>query len=352
MSQSTKHASGDGSNYTKKVWQTVAIVALVAVILLLFRTLFNSILLIFVGILVAIFFHGFAGLLHRYLRLPSKASVIVSVLFNLLLLVGFFWFAGDRLSQQISQMSEQIPQSTQQLKQMFSQSPLGEKAVNYLQSSESTQKTQEFVKQFFTSTFGIFSDIYIILLIGLFFTFGASTYHRGLVHLIPAQAKDRGDAILLKLGNELKEWLKGQIIGVVFIGVLSAVGLLILGIPLVFTLALIAGLMNFIPNFGPIIALVPAVLLGLTQGTNTALYIAIVYTGIQLLQTALFRPFITKKMVDVPPALIIIGQITMGTLGGFWGVLLATPVVLVIMTFLNELYVKKQSYHKYEVKEG
>jgi predicted PurR-regulated permease PerM len=157
--------------------------------------------------------------------------------------------------------------------------------------------------------------------------------------------------LIKKLGNKLKNWLKGQIIGVVFIGVLSAIGLLILGIPLVFTLALIAGLMNFIPNFGPIIALVPAVLLGLSQGPDTALYIAIIYTGIQLLQTALFRPFITKKMVDVPPALIIIGQITMGALGGFWGVLLATPVVLVIMILVNELYVKNQSYHKYELKE-
>ncbi len=315
MSQSTENGAGYAMNFPKKVWVTVGVTALVVVILLLFKTLFNSILLIFVGILLAIYFHGFAGLLKRYLRLPSTASVIVSVLFTFLLLVGFFWFAGDRLSQQVAQMSERIPRSTQQLKQMLDQSPIGSKMLNYLESSGNSQQTRTFVKQLFTSTFGIFSDVYIILLMGLFFTFGASTYHRGIIHLLPAKAKDKGDALMRKLGRELKAWLKGQIVGVVFIGVLSAVGLLILGIPLVFSLALIAGLMNFIPNFGPFIALVPAVLLGLTQGTNTALYIAIIYTGIQVLQTLLFRPLITKRMVDVPPALIIIGQITMGTLG-------------------------------------
>lgn len=340
------------ANYSKKVWIRTGIVALVVVVLLLFKTLFSTILLLFVGALIAIFFHGFAGLLRRYLHLPQKASVIVSVLFNLLLLVGFFWFAGSRLSQQVSQLSEKIPQTVEKAKQQISQNPAGQKALKYLQSSGESGKTKKVIKQFFSSSFGVLSDLYIVLLIGLFFTASPSLYHRGIIHLLPAKAKDRGDELIKKLANDLKKWLKGQVIGVVFIGVLSAIALIVFGIPLVFTLALIAGLMNFIPNFGPIIALIPAILLGLMQGPNTALYIAISYTGIQILQTAVFKPLITKKMVSVPPALIIIGQIVMGTLGGFWGVLLATPAVLVIMTFVNGLYVKPQPYHKYQFKES
>lgn len=351
MPELQNHPQPPELSYTKKVWIAAGIVALVVAILLLFKTLFNAVLLIFVGVLIAIFFHGFAGLLQRFLLLPQKWSVVISVLFNIGLLVGFFWFAGSRLSQQISQLSDTLPKTFQDAKEQVSQTPAGRQLIQYAESSGSSSKTQSTLRQFFSSTFGVISDLYIVLLIGLFFTASPTLYIKGIVHLLPPKAKDRGDELIRKLGYQLKEWLKGQIIGVVFIGVLSAVALIILGIPLVFTLALLAGLMNFIPNFGPIIALIPAVLLGLTQGTSTAMYVAIIYTGIQALQTALFKPLITKKMVSVPPALTVIGQITMGALGGFWGVLLATPTVLVIMTFVNGLYVKNQDYHKYEFEE-
>ena len=71
------------------------------------------------------------------------------------------------------------------------------------------------------------------------------------------------------ISDLLRKWLKGQIFGFCFIAVLTAVALLILGMPLVLTLALIAGLLNLIPNFGPIIAFIPAALLGLMQGNNS-----------------------------------------------------------------------------------
>src|SRR5438309_1951681 len=95
--------------YTKKVWIAAGILSLTVVLLLLFKTLFSLLLLVFAGILIAVFFHGFAGLLRRYLHLPHTASVIVSVLFNMLLLVAFFWFVGNRLSEQITKLSDTLP---------------------------------------------------------------------------------------------------------------------------------------------------------------------------------------------------------------------------------------------------
>ncbi len=177
---------------------------------------------------------------------------------------------------------------------------------------------------------------------GLFFTAGPSVYKRGIIHLLPPKAKDKGKELLDKLNTVLKKWLKGQIIGILFIAILTAIALIIIGMPLVLTLALIAGLLNFIPNFGPIIALIPAVLIGLLQGTNTAIIIVCTYTFIQIIQSAIEQPLIQKKMVNIPPALIIISQVAMGALGGFWGVILATPITAVLMTIVNDLYVKQQ----------
>ena len=168
---------------------------------------------------------------------------------------------------------------------------------------------------------------------------------------MPATAKDKGANILNGIHQVLKNWIKGQLFGFAFIAVLTALGLWAIGMPLVLTLALIAGLLNFIPNFGPIIALLPAALMALMQGTTTLLLVLCLYTLIQVVQSAVTQPLIQKKMLSIPPALIIFGQVAMGLLGGFWGVLLATPVVAIKMTLVNTLYVERQSYRKYEAKE-
>ncbi|MBK0377853.1 AI-2E family transporter [Mucilaginibacter segetis] len=330
------------SAFTSKVWMVGGILSLIIIILLLFKTLFSVVLLTLAGILMAIYFHGLAGLLHRWLHLPYKVSVLLSVLLNFILLAGFFWFVGARLQDQVTQLSETLPRTISHAKDWLKQYPAGDKVAEYLNSSGDTGKSVSILKKFFSSSFGILSDVYIILLLGLFFTASPKVYKKGVIRLLPPQAKEKGDQIMDKMHRVLKDWIKGQLFGFMFIAVLTAIGLWIMGMPLILTLALIAGLMNFIPNFGPIIALVPALLLALMQGTDTALLVFGLYTGIQVVQSAVTQPLIQKKMVSMPPALVIFGQVAMGLLSGFWGVLLATPVIAVLMTLVDQLYIKQQ----------
>ncbi len=336
----------DRRDFTNKVWLTGGIISLILVFLLLFKALFSILLLVLAGTLMAIYFHGCARLLKKYLHLPRKLSVLFSVLLNVILLVGFFWFVGARLNQQISQLSDTLPRTINNAKDWMKQYPAGEKVLNYLNASGDSVKTLSVVKQFFSSSFGILSDSYIILLLGLFFTAGPLIYKKGIIKLLPSKAKDQGENLLEELHKVLKNWIKGQLFGFVFIALLTGLGLWIIGMPLILTLALVAGLMNFIPNFGPIIALVPAFLLALMQGSTTALIVVCLYTGIQIVQSAVTQPLIQKKMVNMPPALIIFGQVAMGLLGGFWGILLATPVIAILMTVIDKLYVQKQPVYK------
>ncbi len=327
--------------FARRVWLACGIIALIAVVLLLFKTLFSLVLLILASVLLAIYFHGFAHLLQK-IKVPAKASVLVSVIFNLLLIVAFFWFVGARLEQQIAQLSDTLPKTIQTAQQKLNESPVGSKVVSYMQSSGNSEKTISFAKQFFSSSFGILSDLYIILLMGLFFTASPSIYTKGIVSLMPTEeAKDKTKQLFNDLYNILKKWLVSQIIGIVFIGVLTGIGLAIVGVPLIFTLSLIAGLLNFVPNFGPIIAFIPAGLIGVLQGTNTVLWIAGIYVFVQIIQSAVQQPLVQKKLVNLPPALTIIAQVAFGALGGFWGVLLASPIIAIIMTVVNRLYLNK-----------
>ncbi len=343
--------SQDNLHYTKKIWIAGGILLLIATLFLLFKALFSVLLLTLAGALFAIYFHGCAGIVKKYLHLSAGWSLAISIILNIILLVAFFWFVGARLQQQVSSLTDTLPKTIESAKSHMQQSTIGRKTLDFLNSSSNSQKTMSIAKKFFSSSFGILSDAYIVLLLGMFFIASPFTYKKGIVHLLPPKAKDKAAKLLDTIHNVLKNWIKGQLFGFMFIAVLTGLGLWAMGMPLVLTLALIAGLLNFIPNFGPIIALIPAVLIGLMQGTTTVILILCLYTLIQVVQSAVTQPLIQKKMVSIPPALIIFGQVAMALLGGFWGVLLATPVIAIIMTLVNKLYVEQQAHHKDEVEK-
>ncbi|QJD95418.1 AI-2E family transporter [Mucilaginibacter robiniae] len=339
----------DWPYYIKKTWIKWGILVFLVVAVLLFKAIVSIILLTLAGALLSIYFYGFAGLLQKRLHLPATFSLIVSVVINLGLLCAFFWFAGSRLQSQITTLSDTLPSTLQHAKVQMQQSPIGSKILDYIDHSGNEGKTSAFIRHFFSSSFGILSDLYLIVLITMFFVASPVMYKRGIVHLLPENAKDKGDELLDQLGDVLKKWIKGQIIGFFFIAVFTGLGLWALGLPLVFTLALIAGFLNFVPNFGPIIAVIPALLLALMQGPATAFLVFGMYTLVQIIQSAVTQPLIQQKMISMPPVLTVVAQVAMGALTGFWGVLLATPVVAIGMKLTQELYVKKQAYHKYPV---
>lgn len=338
------------THFSQKVWIIGGIFSFIAVLLLLFKALFSILLLSLAAILIAVYFRGCADILHRNFKWPLKLCTFLSVFLNLLLLIGFFWFVGAQLQQQISELSDTLPKTVQHVKDQMDNTTLGSKALNYLNSSGSSLKMESIAKKFFSSSFGVLSDLYILLLLSIFFTASPMLYKKGIVHLLPPKTKDKGDKLLGELVVVLKKWLKGQIIGFFFIAILTGIGLWIVGMPMVLALALLAGLLNFIPNFGPIIALIPGVLLALMQGPTTAIIVACLYTFVQIIQSAVTQPLIQKKMVSIPPALTIFAQVAFGLLGGFWGVLMATPIVALLIKIVNRLYVEPQNYHKYKVK--
>ena len=329
--------------FAKKVWIAGAILSLIVILILLFKTLLSVLLLILAGALIAIYFHGFAGIFEKWFSMPPKWSLVLSVLFNLALLVAFFWFVGARLENQVAKLSQTLPQTIQHAQEKLSQSSVGREVISYLRSTGDSQKSRAIVSRFFSSSFGVISDLYIVILLAMFFTITPGLYKRGIVQLLPPAGKEKGSQLLDQIKDVLKKWLVGQIIGFFFIAILTALGLFIMDMPLILTLALLAGLLNFIPNFGPIIALIPAVLLALLQGPMTAVIIAVIYTAIQIIQSAVTQPLIQKKMVNIPPALMIIGQVGLGLMAGLWGVLLAVPLVVILMTIVDELYIKRQN---------
>ena len=110
--------------------------------------------------------------------------------------------------------------------------------------------------------------------------------------------------------------------------------------PLALTLGLLAGLLNFVPNFGPWIAAMPAVLIALLQGPRQALYVALLYLVLQALDGYVLTPLVDRRSVHLPPVLTITAQVLLGVAFGFIGILLASPLAAVALIVVKMLYVE------------
>ena len=332
--------TGTGA-FAGKVWIAASIVALLVVLIWIARLTFSVWLLVLAAVLIGLYFQGLSRLLHRKLHLSSQLSLPLAIIGSLLLLGLFFWFTGSRIQQELAQLSDTLPSAMEAFKNQLSGSPLGEKLLQKMESGGGMEKAGQRLASIFRTSFGVLGDLYVILFLGLFFTASPGTYTKGFLQLVPPTGRDRAERILQKIAFDLTKWLKGKLMSMGVVAVLTAIGLTLIGLPMAFALALIAGLLNFIPNFGPLLAMVPAVLVGLMQDPTTALLVAGLYLLVQVLESNLITPQIQKRLVSVPPALIILAQLFMGVLTGGWGIVLATPVVLILIVLLQELYIQK-----------
>lgn len=137
----------------------------------------------------------------------------------------------------------------------------------------------------------------------------------------------------LKIGR----WMQGQILLGVLVMILVYAGLLIIGVPHALLLAVLAGVLELIPIFGPIIAAIPAIFVAYaSMGPTTALIVGGLYLLIQQFENHLIYPMVVKKVVGVPPMISIIALVIGGQLGGFLGLIVSVPIAAVIMEFIAD----------------
>ena len=332
--------SNSETNFIGKTWIIVAIVTLVIITLLILEATFSVFLLIFAGILIAVFLCGLSGLIQRKTKWKENICVALSILITFIFITGFFWLVGTKIQSQANELVETLPATLQKARTELSKSSIGEMFLNKITSEETTLKLQQFAASFFKSTFGVLGDVYVVVFIGLFITVSPNTYIDGAVSLIPSSGQKKAQEVFKDLGEQLRKWIKGKLLSMFIVFILTAVGLAILNVPLWLVLALLAGILSFIPNFGPILGLIPAALVGLMQGNATALWIIGLYALIQFVESNFITTLIQQKMVNMPPALIISSQMILGGLTGSWGLILSTPLTVVVILLVKELYIK------------
>jgi len=306
----------------------------------------DILLLSFAAILFAIFIRTLSDLFKSWKYMPDTVAVTLSLAILGIITLTIVALIAPVVSDQIDQIVRKIPAAWEKLK---------EDLLYYwdLDSLASLYKEVSFQELFpqgkniviqaaslFSTTFGFLGSTVVFLFLGIFFAYDPEVYMRGVVRLFPKEKHIKVYENLSAVGDILRWWLLGKLLSMAIIGVMTSLGLFVLGIPMSFTLGLFAALLTFIPNFGPILSAIPAILIAVTQGPMHAVYVVILYSVIQGIEGNIITPIIQNRTMSLPPATTIIAQLMMAVLTGFLGLILATPLLAALSVLIDRVYIE------------
>jgi predicted PurR-regulated permease PerM len=183
-------------------------------------------------------------------------------------------------------------------------------------------------------------SILIVVFLALYFISDPGVHERGLLRLIPLRYRMRAQEILVKLDTVLRKFLQAQLILMLLIGSSTGLALWVIGMPLAAALGTITGLFSFVPNFGPLVALIPVLAVAIINTPDKVGLVIVVYYVLQFIQSQLITPLLMGQEVNLPPAVILLSQIIAGLFFGFLGLLLSVPLAAIAMVLVQEIYVK------------
>lgn len=191
----------------------------------------------------------------------------------------------------------------------------------------------------FSSLAGVGAGLIVIVVVSVYTASSPSIYTNGIVRFFDREHQPFVRSVLRDMEDVLLAWLKGVGIAVAALGTMAFVGFTVIGLPGAIALATFAAVWTIVPTFGPLIGWAPAVVVGFAQGTTPGLWTLGLAIVAQQIEGNVIEPKVQGAMVSVGPAVIVAGQIVLGTLAGFLGVLLVVPILGVSLVLVRRLYI-------------
>lgn len=300
----------------------------------------NAIFIALLAVLIAIVLHAPAKWLSRR-GIPFGVALPVVMIVFVGSMVGLLIAMIPQIAEQIRVLAGELPKTMAAAQEWLGRQT-GEGPNSELGHNLSTQ-VSEFLGRFVPMAFNMISTVlgsFAIVVLAGFFAAQPELYRGLILRMIPPDSRPKWTRIYDEAGTNLRNWVLGKALTMAFIGVVTYVGLVLFKIPGALALAAFAALMEFIPNFGPTIAAVPAMMAGFALSPMTALYIGIFYFLLQQVQNAITVPLVERKAVNIPPAGLLVWQLMLTVGFGILALFVATPMLAVIVVAVRVLYVE------------
>ncbi len=298
------------------------------------------------AMLVAVFFHAGARQLTKLVGGTGGRGLATFCLLLALLVAGVGLFMVPSLISESDRLVERLPQLADNLRSFLSNRPWGDWLLSQLNLSNNaagdaaSSITPGVVAQPAMRSFGLFVTVIVasvfLFFTGLYVAAEPGSYRRGILWMTPARHRRFVGRALREVADTLERWLYGQLAAMALVGLLSGLGLWILGVPLPLVCAVFTFTVCFVPNFGPVASVTPPALLALTVSPQETTLIApglplmgaviVLYIAIQVVESNIVTPLIQRRAVKLPPALLITAQLVAGLIAGVIGVVVAAPI--------------------------
>ncbi len=297
----------------------------------------------FAGVLFAIFLSELSDWLSQKTGVRRGWALMIVVAGLVLVAFGTTWLLYNRLTAQLTELVNKLPQSFEEVRAYLQQFTWGSVLVEQLPASADSLTLSgvfSHLMGLMGGLEGFLEGVIIIIIVGIFGAAEPHLYRDGVLHLFPHSHRQRVREALDAIDFNLRAWIVGQIVLMIVIGITTAVGLGLIGVPLALALGVIAGILEIIPYIGPWISVIPAVLMAVLAGPEKVVLTVALYLALHVLEGYVMVPLIQQRAVHLPPALTLVSQFFMGKLAGILGLFVAAPLTVAIVILIKMLYVE------------
>ncbi|MBU4360833.1 AI-2E family transporter [Patescibacteria group bacterium] len=298
--------------------------------------------ILFLSVILAASFGPWVNWLQKH-KIPRTLSILTIYIVLLAILALIIIVMVPPIAEQIGQLAKSLPVFYERLALEFSPSGVDINQQNVLYETLQTMSSNlgQTTKSVFSTLTGIFGGLvsfFAILVIVFYITVEEDIVKRFFFIFTPLHKKEYVSDLIDEIKKKMGMWLRGQLALSLIVGILTYIGLTVLGVKYALVLALIAGLFEIVPFVGPWLSAVPAVLIGFSDSLTKVILILALYFVIQQVENHLIVPKIMQKAVGLNPIIVIISILIGAKLFGVMGALIAVPIAAVIDVYLGQVF--------------
>ena len=335
MTDQDHQGSAGEAQFVRRVLITVAIAAAA----LLLWHLRDVLVLLFGAILIATIFRAIASPLETHLHLRQRFAVAVAVILIIALIGATAALIGTQVSAQSEALARLLPQAAKIADARTASMGLGHPVERLMHQLQSGGLIGTNISGFLSSATLSIASFLIVFFGGIFLAAQPRLYGVGFIKLIPAANRSVVAEAMEDSERALRLWLKGQLWAMIIVFLMTWIGLQLIGVPSALVLGLISGVLEFIPYAGAITSSIPAILIGLAQGPELALWVVGLYVVVHHVEAYVIQPVIQQFAVEIPAVITLFCLLAFGLLFGIIGILLAAPLAVVSYVLVKRLYV-------------
>lgn len=294
------------------------------------------------------------------IKFPRWLSILLIYIALILLIFFVVYLLIPPLVDQAGQLSNNFPQYFEKVGSVFDslknytiQHGLLENFDKGLEAIR--DNLSNVVGSVFSTVFGIFGGIVsflVVLVITFYLTVEESAIKRTITFILPDKYQPFTLQLINKVQRKIGEWLKGQLILCLIVGLMVYIGLLILGVNYALILGLVAGIGEFVPYIGPVLSSVPAIFIAFSMSPIKALFVLILFVVVQQLENHILVPKVMQKTVGLNPIISVIALLVGAKLAGVVGIILSIPVATALNVIVQEVWKSKEAVEEIAEQES